>query len=244
MSLSNTSVDDMTEFETASVAVESDNINKVYESPIHTLANEYDVGLKEKKVYDFVKRAFDICASVLALIVLSPVFIIVSLLIFVTDLGNPFFVQDRVGKNGKVFRIYKFRSMYKNAEAMRDSLLEHNEADGPTFKITNDPRVTKVGAFIRKTSIDELPQLINILKGEMSVVGPRPFIPKEQAELSDLRLLVKPGLSCYWQIGGKNSLTMDEQLELDFKYIRERSVAVDCKIIFKTLSVIFKNDNC
>ncbi|MGN0601281.1 MAG: sugar transferase [Oscillospiraceae bacterium] len=205
---------------------------------------EYELEIKEKKIYGFLKRAFDICASLLALIVLSPIFIVVSVLIFVTDPGNPFFVQDRVGKDGKIFRIYKFRSMRKDAEDMRDSLLEKNEADGPTFKITNDPRVTKVGSFIRKTSIDELPQLVNILKGEMSVVGPRPFIPKEQEELSDLRLLVKPGLSCYWQIGGKNSLTMEEQIELDLKYIKERSVAVDLKIIFKTIAMVFKNDNC
>lgn len=240
----NAALDDMTGYDVADVSDEVDEINRIHESPIYKPAEEFDVSVKEKKGYELVKRVFDICASVLALIVLSPVFIIVSLLIFITDPGNPFFVQERVGKNGKVFKIYKFRSMYKNAEAMRDSLLEHNEADGPIFKIANDPRVTKIGSFIRKTSIDELPQLINILKGEMSVVGPRPFIPREQAELSDLRLLVKPGLSCYWQIGGKNSLTMDEQLELDFKYIRERSVAVDCRIIFKTFSVIFKNDNC
>lgn len=241
----NAAVDDMTEYDMTDAAAPVDDINKVQESRIQTKPfDKQEVELEEKKGYEFVKRAFDICASVLALIVLSPVFIIVSIVIFLTDFGNPFFVQDRVGKDGKVFKIYKFRSMHKNAEQMRDSLLEHNEADGPIFKITNDPRVTKVGAFIRKTSIDELPQLINILKGEMSVVGPRPFIPREQAELSDLRLLVKPGLSCYWQIGGKNSLTMDEQLELDFKYIRERSVKVDCRIILKTFSVIFKNDNC
>lgn len=205
---------------------------------------EYEVDFKEKKGYEFVKRAFDIVASLCALILLSPVFIIVIPAIFLTDFGNPFFVQERIGKNGKVFKMYKFRSMYKNAEQMRDSLLEQNEADGPTFKIANDPRITKIGSFIRKTSIDELPQLLNILKGEMSVIGPRPFIPKEQAELSDLRLLVKPGLSCYWQIGGKNNLTMEEQIALDLKYIEDRSLAVDIKIIFKTIAVVLKNDNC
>lgn len=228
----------------ANVAVdEFEEISQVEEIRVSS-AVEYDIDFKEKKGYEFVKRAFDIVASLLALIVLSPVFIVVAGAIFFTDFGNPFFVQERIGKNGKVFKIYKFRSMYKNAEKMRDSLLEHNQADGPTFKITNDPRVTKVGSFIRKTSIDELPQLINILKGEMSVIGPRPFIPKEQAELSDLRLLVKPGLSCYWQIGGKNSLTTEEQIALDIKYIEERSCLVDLKIIFKTFAVIFKNDNC
>ena len=133
--------------------------------------------------------------------------------------------------------------MYKKAEQMRDSLLAQNEADGPTFKIAKDPRVTTVGRFIRKTSIDELPQLINILKGDMSVIGPRPFIPKEQAKLSGVRLLVRPGLSCYWQIGGKNSLTVEELIALDIKYIEERSLFVDFKIIIKTFSVLFKNEN-
>lgn len=201
---------------------------------------EYD----DKRVYGFVKRAFDITASLFALIVLSPLFLIVMLLIFVTDPGNPFFVQQRVGKDGKIFNIYKFRSMHKDAEKRKKDLLIHNEADGPTFKIENDPRITKIGSFIRKTSIDELPQLVNILKGEMSVIGPRPFVPSEQEKLPDQRLLVKPGLSCYWQIGGKNSLTVEEQLELDFKYIEDRSVATDLKIIFKTFAIVLRNDNC
>ena len=204
---------------------------------------EYEVDYKEKKGYEIVKRAFDIVASLCALIVLSPVFLVTIIAVFLTDFGSPFFVQDRVGKNGKLFKIYKFRSMYKNAEQMRDSLLAQNEADGPTFKIAKDPRVTTVGRFIRKTSIDELPQLLNILRGEMSVIGPRPFIPKEQAELSDVRLMVKPGLSCYWQIGGKNSLTMEEQIALDIKYIEERSLLVDLKIIIKTFTVLFKKEN-
>lgn len=202
------------------------------------------VKFKEKKGYETVKRVFDVVASLLALIAFSWVFLIAIIAVIVTDPGNPFFVQDRVGKNGKVFKMYKFRSMYKNAEEKRDELLEQNEVDGPIFKIEDDPRITKVGKILRKTSIDELPQLINILKGEMSVIGPRPFIPLEQAELPDERLLVKPGLSCYWQIGGKHKLTMDEQIALDYKYIEERSIAVDLKIIFKTFAVIFKNDNC
>lgn len=178
-----------------------------------------EVEYKEKRVYSFIKRAFDITASLLALILLSPLFLIVMLLIFVTDPGNPFFVQQRAGKDCKMFNIYKFRSMHKDAEKRKKDLLIHNEADGPTFKIENDPRITKIGSFIRKTSIDELPQLINILKGEMSVIGPRPFIPSEQEKLPSQRLLVKPGLSCYWQIGGKNSLPVEEQLELDISNI-------------------------
>lgn len=203
-----------------------------------------EVEYKEKTGYECVKRVFDIVASLLALIVLSPVFLIVIILVFITDPGNPFFVQERVGKNGKIFKMYKFRSMYKNAEEHRDLLLDQNEVDGPIFKIEDDPRITSVGKIIRKLSIDELPQLVNILKGEMSVIGPRPFIPLEQSELPDERLLVKPGLSCYWQVGGKHKLTMEEQIALDYKYIEERSVAVDIKIIFKTFAVVFKNDNC
>ena len=134
--------------------------------------------------------------------------------------------------------------MQKNAEQVKSELMDQNEVDGPLFKITNDPRVTKVGAFIRKTSIDELPQLVNILTGEMSVIGPRPFIPAEQAELPDQRLIVKPGLSCYWQIGGKNSISLEEQMELDFRYIEERSVLTDLNIIGKTIKAVFKSKLC
>ena len=198
---------------------------------------------KEKTAYDIIKRVFDIVASLFALILLSPLLLVISIIVFVSDWGNPLFVQDRVGKNGKKFRMYKFRSMYKNAEQVKDELMSQNEADGPLFKITNDPRVTKIGSFIRKTSIDELPQIINILKGEMSVIGPRPFIPSEQAQLPDERLLVKPGLSCYWQIGGKNSLSVEEQMELDFKYIEDRSFLTDLKIVFRTIGAVFKSDN-
>lgn len=212
----------------------------VQEPKVHTWRK---VKYKEKPVYDTVKRVFDVIASVFALLLLSPLLIVITVIIFVTDPGNPFFVQQRVGMNGKIFNMYKFRSMHKNAEEIKSQLLDQNEVDGPLFKITNDPRVTKIGAFIRKTSIDELPQLVNILKGEMSIIGPRPFIPSEQADLSDQRLMVKPGLSCYWQIGGKNSISLDEQMELDFKYIEERSVLTDLKIIFKTIKSVFKNDN-
>ena len=218
------------------------NYKKTYEIPVASLIT-YEVEIEEKPVYSMIKRLLDIAASLLALVLLSPLFLIVSLLVFVTDPGNPFFVQDRIGKDGKCFKIFKFRSMHKNADERKEELLEHNEADGPTFKIADDPRTTTIGKFIRKTSIDELPQLLNILKGEMSVVGPRPFVPEEQSELPDFRLLVKPGLSCYWQIGGKNDLPLDEQLELDLKYIRERSLLVDAGIIFKTFAVVFKNDN-
>lgn len=198
---------------------------------------------QSKPVYDAIKRFFDIVCSLVALTVLSPLMLAVMVLIVIDDFGSPIYLQERVGRNGKIFKIYKFRSMYKKADKRFEELLAKDECKGATFKIKNDPRITKIGHIIRKTSIDELPQLINILKGEMSVVGPRPFIPREQALLPDERLMVNPGLSCYWQIGGKNSLTKEEQIELDRKYIMDRSLAVDIKIIIKTILFVFKIGN-
>lgn len=197
----------------------------------------------EKPVYDFFKRTFDIVCSLLALIVLSPLFLVVAVAIMVDDFGNPFFVQERIGKNSKPFKMYKFRSMKKNAEKELNSLMQFNEYKDVHFKMGNDPRVTKVGKFIRKTSIDELPQLINVIKGNMSIIGPRPFVLSEQEQLSADRLLVKPGLSCYWQIADTAKMSNDEQLELDYKYIRERSFAVDIKIIFMTVGVVLGKKN-
>ncbi|HQM02985.1 MAG TPA: sugar transferase [Ruminococcus flavefaciens] len=193
--------------------------------------------------YSIIKRIGDVFFSLLALVLLSPFLIIVSILIFLEDRHNPFYVQDRVGLNGRIFRIYKFRTMRVNSYAQRDELLSQNEAQGANFMMTNDPRVTKIGVFLRKFSIDELLQLFNILKSDMSIIGPRPFIPEEQAELPSDRLLVKPGLSCYWQIGGKNSLSKEEQIELDRKYIRECSIGTDVKIVFKTIVHVLSGKN-
>ncbi|MBP1550567.1 MAG: sugar transferase [Oscillospiraceae bacterium] len=197
----------------------------------------------EKPVYDFFKRVFDIVCSFLALIVLSPVFLIVAVAIVINDFGNPFFLQERIGKNNKAFRMLKFRSMYKDAEQRKAALMSQNEYAEVHFKIGNDPRITKIGHIIRKTSIDELPQLVNILKGDMSLIGPRPFIRSEQEQLPSERLLVKPGLSCYWQISDTIKLSNEEQLELDYRYIRERSFATDIKLIFKTVVVVFTGKN-
>ena len=199
-----------------------------------------------KPVYDFFKRAFDVICSVLALIVLSPLFLIISIVIMIDDFGNPFFVQERTGMNSKNFKMIKFRSMRLNAEKERESLLSQNEADGPIFKIADDPRVTKVGKFIRKTSIDELPQLVNILKGEMSIIGPRPLPTYEQAacnEYQQQRLLVKPGLSCYTALNKNSEDDFDKWIELDMKYIRERSFLTDVKIIFRTIGVVLGHKN-
>lgn len=207
------------------------------------VAAENKVEFIEKPVYDFFKRVFDVACSFLALVVLSPVFLIVSVVIVINDFGNPFFIQERIGKNNKAFRIMKFRSMYKDAEQRKAALMSQNEYTDVHFKIEKDPRITKVGHIIRKTSIDELPQLINILKGDMSIIGPRPFIRSEQEQLPSDRLLVKPGLSCYWQISDTAKMTNDEQLELDYRYIRERSFATDIKLIFKTVAVVFTGKN-
>ena len=204
-------------------------------------------GTNEKKTassrrgYLITKRLFDIVMSLLALIVLSPVFLVTAIAIYLDDKGPVIFSQDRNGINGEVCRMYKFRSMCVNAPELHKELLKMNELDGPAFKMQNDPRVTKVGRFIRKTSIDELPQLINILKGEMSIVGPRPLPTYETEQCTDYqkqRLLAKPGLTCYWQCSGRNDIPFDEWMELDLMYIEEASFWVDLKIVFMTVVAV------
>lgn len=200
--------------------------------------------LRRKRGYWIGRRAQDIFFSLLALIVLWPVMLIVALVIFIDDPhGSPIFTQTRCGRDGKEFKFYKFRSMCVNAEEKLDELLDQNEMEGPAFKMENDPRITRVGKFIRKTSLDELPQLWNILKGDMSIVGPRPCLPREIVLYDDYqkqRLYVSPGLTCYWQIQpDRNSLTFDEWMALDIKYIQERSFLVDWKIIFGTVGAVF-----
>ena len=197
--------------------------------------------------YWILRRAQDIFFSLLALLVLWPLMLVVALVIYIDDPhGSPIFSQTRVGRDGKEFKFYKFRSMYVNAEAHLDELMEQNEMDGPVFKIKNDPRVTRVGRFLRKTSIDELPQLVNILKGDMSIVGPRPALPREVEQYNAYqrqRLYVTPGLTCYWQIlPHRNETTFDEWMELDIKYIQERSFLTDWKIIFKTIGVVLRGE--
>lgn len=199
--------------------------------------------LRDRRWYWRVKRTQDIVLSLLALLLLWPFLLLLSLIIILDSPGaSPVFKQNRIGRNGKTFTFYKFRSMKPHAEEELQELMQFNEMDGPVFKIKNDPRITRVGKFIRKTSIDELPQLINILKGEMSIVGPRPALPREVEQYTDYqkqRLLVTPGLTCYWQIQPhRNDLSFDEWLELDLKYIRERSFLVDWKIILGTIKAV------
>lgn len=198
--------------------------------------------LQSRKRYWFLKRMQDIILASIALLILWPLMLLTAGLIMLDSPGSPIFVQERVGRDGKTFRLYKFRSMVNNAESMLGDLLKYNEMDGPAFKIQNDPRITRVGRFIRKTSIDELPQLWNILKGDMSVVGPRPPLPREVEQYDAYqrqRLYVTPGLSCYWQIQpNRNDLSFDDWVDLDLKYIQERSFLVDWKIILATFGAV------
>lgn len=199
-----------------------------------------------KKAYEYIKRTVDIICSIIGLAILFPILIIISILIKIETKGPVIFSQSRVGKNGVVFKMYKFRSMIVNAEELKEKLMEQNEQTGPMFKIKNDPRITKVGRFIRKTSIDELPQLINILRGDMSIVGPRPSLPEEVKQFESWmmdRLKVKPGLTCYWQISGRNDIDFIEWMKLDLRYIKERNILIDSILIFKTFFVLFGDKN-
>lgn len=202
--------------------------------------------MENKKVYECIKRIMDIIFSLIGLIVLIPVLLIISILIKIETKGSIIFSQERVGINGKRFKMYKFRSMVVNAEDLKEELMEKNERSGPMFKIKYDPRVTKVGKFIRKTSIDELPQLINILKGEMSIVGPRPSLPKEVMQFEGWmmkRLNVKPGLTCYWQVMGRGDIEFTDWMKLDVKYVEERNIVIDVILICKTFFVLFGDKN-
>ena len=217
------------------------------ENSLRKLREDERIQPKEGPIYLFFKRAMDIIGSLCGIILLSPLLIIVALAIKIEDpKGSIFFSQQRCGKDNKLFPMYKFRSMVSNAEELLEELMEHNEMDGPVFKIKDDPRITRVGKFIRKTSIDELPQLFNILIGHMSIVGPRPAIPHEVAEYSHYhkqRLLVKPGLTCIWQVSGRNSIGFDEWMEMDLEYIEKRDLWMDIKLIFKTVGVLFGDEN-
>lgn len=197
--------------------------------------------IKKRRKYLVIKRIYDIIFSLLALILLFPFLMMIAIIIKADSKGTILFKQLRTGKDGKPFIMYKFRSMCANAEQMRDGLLEHNEMDGPVFKIAKDPRVTKFGRFIRRTSVDELPQLYNIIRGEMSIVGPRPLALVETKNFSDyenLRHLIKPGLTCYWQISGRNQLFFKDWIELDIKYIKKMNLVTDAIIILRTIKVV------
>ena len=200
--------------------------------------------LRGHRHYWVLRRAQDIVFSLLALILLAPLALVISLAIVLDSPGDgAIFRQRRVGRDGKLFWLYKFRTMCPDAEKRLNELLKLNQMDGPVFKIKGDPRITRVGRFLRKTSLGELPQLLNVLRGDMSIVGPRPALPREVELYSDYqrqRLYVTPGLSCYWQIAPhRNEMSFDEWVALDLKYIQERSFWVDWKIIFLTVRAMF-----
>ena len=199
-----------------------------------------------KPVYDVCKRIFDIVMSIFALIVLSPVFLATAIAIKIEDGGPVFFGQTRLTKNGKEFVMFKFRSMCIDAEEKLAELLKQNEMEGPAFKMEDDPRITKVGRFIRKTSIDELPQLVNIVMGDMTIIGPRPPLPREVEQYTPYqmhRLDVKTGLACYHECMGRSKeKDFDSWVESDLKYIRERNFFTDLKVIFLTIKVVLTGD--
>ena len=204
-----------------------------------------DAGRQHRRYgYRFIKRVFDFVASLLGLIILSPLFLIIAIAIKVEDpKGAVFYSQTRLGRGEVPFKMYKFRSMVSNADELLEKLLKDNEIDGAMFKMQDDPRVTKIGRFIRKYSIDELPQLLNVLQGSMSLVGLRPPLPREVEEYSDYdkqRLAVKPGCTGLWQATVRNSVGFDEMVKLDLTYISKRSVAFDVYILFKTVVIMFK----
>ncbi|MGN1368023.1 MAG: sugar transferase [Aristaeellaceae bacterium] len=219
-----------------------EGLNAATDQSAHIDRNE---NLHRHRLYWIGRRTQDIILSALALIVLFPVLLMIAAAIMIDDRSaGVIFVQERVGKDGKPFRFYKFRSMYGDAETKLCELLDQNEMDGPVFKIKNDPRITRVGKFIRRTGLDELPQLWNVLKGDMSIVGPRPALPREVEQYGAYerqRLYVTPGLSCYWQIAPhRYKLSFEEWMALDVQYIQERSFYVDWKIIFKTFIVCLR----
>ena len=200
----------------------------------------------KSKIYLIAKRITDIVCSLVGLIILSPILLCTAIAIKIDSKGPILFKQDRVGKDEEIFSMYKFRSMVVNAEELKKSLEKENEMSGPMFKMKKDPRITRVGRFIRKTSIDELPQLVNVIKGDMSLVGPRPSLPKEVEQFEPWmkeRLTVQPGITCFWQVMGRNSIPFEEWMKLDVKYVRERNYFLDIKLIFKTFFVLFGDDS-
>lgn len=217
---------------------------------INTLAKENNQvvnDIKDTKVrYEAIKRIFDIVLSSIGIIILFPIFLIIGIIIKMDSKGPVFFAHERIGKNGKTIKIYKFRTMNKDAEAMirnftKDQMKEYKN----NYKLREDPRITKVGKILRKTSLDELPQILNILKGELSIVGPRPVVISElekYGQNKDKFLSVKPGLTGYWQVNGRSSTTYEERIAMELYYVENRGIWLDIKIFFKTIISVFKSE--
>ncbi len=205
------------------------------------------MGRRNKKKFWRIKRIIDICIAIGGILLFSvPMLIIVSVIFISQPSKSPIYAQDRMGRHGKVFKLYKFRTMVPGADKMVEDLKKYNEMDGPVFKIKEDPRITKFGGFLRRTSLDELPQFFNVIKGDMAVIGPRPPIPREveqYTEYQKLRLTVTPGITCLWQVQpNRNDLSFDEWVNLDIAYILNRTIWLDIQIMFKTAWVMFRGE--
>ena len=212
---------------------------------MNDVATVQSVGLKET-LYLIIKRLFDIICGLIGLIVLIPVTLIVKIIYICNkDFAPIFFTQNRIGKNGKEFKFYKYRSMVSNADEVLFRILKEDKELAKEYKINkklkNDPRITKVGAFLRKTSLDELPQLINVLKGDMSIIGNRPYLPREKEDMGEYYndiVKTKPGITGYWQVSGRSNLSFQKRLELEQFYSNQTSLKLDIKIFFKTFAVV------
>ena len=215
------------------------------ENALVALSNEIKKDLK-KKAYMHVKRMSDVILSIIGLIILSPIFLLLALFVKLDSKGPVFFAHTRIGKNGKKFKMYKFRTMYENAEDMiKDFTPEQMKEWKENYKLTNDPRVTKVGKILRKTSLDELPQIINILKGELSIIGPRPVTNPELEKYGNNKdefLSVTPGLTGYWQANGRSNTTYEQRMEMELYYCKNMSFLLDLKIFFKTILTVLKRE--
>ncbi len=217
------------------------SLKRLFYSDILSQTNKFSLCAKE-----IVKRTFDIVSSFCGIVILSPLLIACAAIVKVSDPKGPvIFKQTRVGKNGKLFTMYKFRSMYVDAEERKKELEKFNESSGPTFKMKNDPRIYPMGHILRKFSLDELPQLFNILCGDMSVVGPRPPLPSEVSEYlpwHKMRLSVTPGLTCFWQVSGRSDIGFEDWMRLDNKYVRHANFTTDIQLVAKTFKAVFKSD--
>lgn len=205
--------------------------------------------IDKKKVYMTVKRTYDLVISGMALIVLAPIMLFICLLIKIDSKGPAILVQERIGENGKIFKMYKYRSMVVGADKLLDKYLKENEEARKEYKkykkLQNDPRVTKIGKIIRKTSIDGLPQLINVFVGNMSLVGPRPYLPREKEDMKNLYndiVKSKPGITGIWQVSGRNDISFDKRLEMDYTYNSDKSTMYDIKILLKTFKKVLEKE--
>jgi len=199
----------------------------------------------DSPAYRLAKRALDITVSAAALTVLSPVYVAIAAAVAIDSRGSIFYRQERVGRSGRRFAFYKFRSMVVDADRIKAELADENEAEGPIFKMKADPRVTRVGRFLRRTSLDEIPQFWNVLRGDLSLVGPRPHLPSEvetYSEVAEMRLTVVPGLVCYREVAGRSKLTFDQWIALDLEYVRNRSLATDLSILLRAIPAVLRGE--